>query len=363
MTVAKSGSAANKSSPLRDPVEQYNARLSIFENFSREVSRILDSALRKAGTRPQSVTWRAKDATSFRRKLEVEEGRYNDPLSQVTDLAGVRVIVYYPSDVDKVANLVEENFLVDRANTEDKRKPTDPTHFGYASLHYVVQLTPDRVKLVDYRDYEGLKCEIQIRTVLQHAWAEIEHDTAYKSTVDIPFELRRNFASIAALIELVDQQFEVLTDKARNIQEKVGKEIEGGRLEAPIDSESLVAYLKKKHLGVYPLYDESITGWVLSDVVSECIETGIKTLEDFDKAVRVSPAEKIERAYKDWRRGDLFGGLKPMNSMTAIRSVLMYNNPEKFMEFVREKRSWGKYYGVLQFYERIGRLRQSTLDR
>jgi putative GTP pyrophosphokinase len=83
-----------------------------------------------------------------------------------------------------VAELIEREFVIDRDNTVDKRKQLDPDRFGYLSLHHIVQLGPTRSQLVEYSSFGGIKAEIQTRSILQHSWAEVEHDLGYKSSID-----------------------------------------------------------------------------------------------------------------------------------------------------------------------------------
>lgn len=82
----------------------------------------------------------------------------------------------------------------------------EPDRFGYCSVHYVVEMSQKRLNLYEHQAYEGLKCEIQIRSVLQHAWAEIEHDLGYKSEIAIPKRIRRNFSRLAGLLEIADKE-------------------------------------------------------------------------------------------------------------------------------------------------------------
>ena len=72
--------------------------------------------------------------------------------------------------------------------------------FGYQSVHYLVALKEDRTSLSEYLQYKGLIAEIQVRTILQHAWAEIEHDIQYKSSETIPQPIRRRFMQLAGLL-------------------------------------------------------------------------------------------------------------------------------------------------------------------
>ena len=125
-----------------------------------------------------SISHRVKDSQSLREKMN-RPGKNYGQLSDITDLVGVRIITYLSEDVDRVSHLIESEFAVDRINSIDKRLTNDPDRFGYASLHKVCSLSDSRLGLTEYAMYRGLKCEIQIRTILQHAWAEIEHGNSF----------------------------------------------------------------------------------------------------------------------------------------------------------------------------------------
>lgn len=83
----------------------------------------------------------------------------------------MRIITYFSEDVDKIASIIQSEFEVDEHNSVDKRIKLDPVRFGYLSLHYVVKLNSTRVRLSEYIIFKDLKVEIQIRSILQHAWA------------------------------------------------------------------------------------------------------------------------------------------------------------------------------------------------
>ena len=127
--------------------------------------------------------------------------KYNN-WNEITDLASVRVITYYATDVDKVSEILESEFDVDKEHSIDKRTSLETDRFGYCSVHHVVSMSPSRLALRECYAYAGMKREIQIRTALQHAWAEIEHDIGYKSEITIPKEMRRSSSRIAGLLEI-----------------------------------------------------------------------------------------------------------------------------------------------------------------
>ncbi len=109
---------------------------------------------------------------------------------QITDLAGVRVITYFPSTLKEIDEMLSQEFkIVERSDMGAELIEED--RFGYQSIHYLVKLTPQRARLPEYDPFALSIAEIQVRTILQHAWAEIEHDIQYKSASVIPAEIRR----------------------------------------------------------------------------------------------------------------------------------------------------------------------------
>lgn len=205
-------------------MEQYDESKLVYMEFASSVKRLLDGILRGADIVCNAVTYRVKDRESLSRKIDCKNDKYSD-LSEVTDIAGVRIITYYADDVDRIATLVEREFKVDKENSIDKRKALEPDRFGYCSVHYVVEMNESRLALSEYQMFKGRKCEIQIRSVLQHAWAEIEHDLGYKSAVAIPQEVRRNFSRLAGLLEIADKEFkeirQILTSYKTEVEEKI----------------------------------------------------------------------------------------------------------------------------------------------
>ena len=217
----------------------------IYKNYSSVVQELLCSILKTNNLITHSITNREKSPTSLKEKILRDSKNYKDPLSEITDLAGVRIITYFPEDVDKIIPLIEKEFNVDPVNSIDKRKKTDFSTFGYVSVHLIVELSSQRKMLPEYSSFSGLKCEIQVRTILQHAWAEIEHDIVYKSNDEIPFELRHRFASLAGLLEVADREFEQLRIEEVKVRTEIEKKILNEQYELPINRDSLILYLSK----------------------------------------------------------------------------------------------------------------------
>lgn len=228
---------------------QYDREYRKYERFAEEVEHQIKCILEEEGIICNAVTCRLKERDSLSKKIDDKKDKYRS-LSELTDIAGVRVITYYDSDVERVCQIVEREFSVDRENSIDKRKALDPKSFGYCSVHYVVSMSEERLKLPECRAYAGMKCEIQIRTVLQHAWAEIEHDLGYKREIAIPRDIRRSFSRLAGLLEIADKEFqeirEFLTDYQQEMEEKMehpGKADAPKLPETPLDAVVLAVML------------------------------------------------------------------------------------------------------------------------
>jgi ppGpp synthetase/RelA/SpoT-type nucleotidyltranferase len=311
-------------------VTKYEKELhSIYTDFAVVVKEVIRQAVTAQGVKVHSIDPRAKGANSLRLKILSAEPPYTE-LRQVTDLAGVRVIVYFPSDVDRIVDIAE-NFDVDRENSEDKRKTIDPDHFGYSSVHYIVELDQVRAKQVEYRRFAGLKCEIQIRTILQHAWAEIEHDIGYKSRIDVPAELRRRFAVLSGLLELADREFETIRKEEESLRLRIARSLGEDKLGIAIDMVSVTEYFKGKQIGQHSL--ENIDPTELSELIGEMRGMEIRDLKTLNDAILGFDLD-INLLEKELRkiRSDL--GLHPAG---AVRVVLARAHPTEFRRVMEEK--------------------------
>lgn len=152
-----------------------------------------------------SITLRLKRRSSVSAKLARPDRTYSS-LWDLTDLVGVRVITYFEDGVDRVSRLIEGRLPVDFRHSVDKRRPAAADRFGYRSLHYVCRLGGDVLPA-------EARCEIQVRTLLEHAWAEIEHDLGYKTRESVPLAARRRLNRLAGLLELADQEFAAIRDE------------------------------------------------------------------------------------------------------------------------------------------------------
>lgn len=260
--------AVNKN---QDLLNEYDNNERLYKSFLGEIEHQVKSLLEISGVTVNAITSRFKTRDSLKGKIERKSGKY-EAISDITDIVGIRIITYFSEDVDKVAEIIESEFDVDVENSIDKRESLEPDRFGYCSLHYVVKMNAQRLSLRECSLYKDLKCEIQIRSILQHAWAEIEHDIGYKSEITVPREMRRSFSRIAGLLEIADKEFndirtsllEYKINAQQNIATKefMDREIDAVILETLANQDPNI-----KHL---------------NDHIAELMGTELHSIEDFD---------------------------------------------------------------------------------
>ncbi len=212
-----SGRRRARPSATEQAVRDYAARhaelSTVTERYVTDVRALLDDA----GINYLSVTGRTKAVESFAAKAaRTLDGRplYTDPAHEITDQVGVRVITYLQSDVAAVADLLTDQFSVlqDRDMGEET---ANEGRFGYASRHLL--LTAAGSQVATPTGSATPAAQVQIRTVLQHAWAEFEHDIRYKGSIPEHHapELDRRFALAAGLLELADREFSAIRERLR----------------------------------------------------------------------------------------------------------------------------------------------------
>ena len=213
-------------------LEEYRQQRPVFAKMRETIPAQVRALFDEAGIVVASIESRVKEEKSLAGKLELKGAKYGS-LADITDIFGMRIITFYVDDVDKVASVVERLFEVDWDNSVDKRKLHEVDRFGYMSLHYICRL-PDF----------PFRFEVQMRTILQHAWANMNHDTGYKSDVEVPVEYMRNMNRLAGMLELVDEQFSRIRTEINDYRRQVQSLVASGHLEdVPLDGDTFRSYL------------------------------------------------------------------------------------------------------------------------
>ncbi len=280
----------------RDLAAWYAAQRGVLDAFTTRVAQALQEVLDHAGVPYERVAWRTKELESFLDKAakpardDPSAFKYDDPRKQITDLSGLRVTVLLQDTVRVAEDVIRRTFKA-RA-PEVAPESADPTVPGYLSVHYLVELPQQWWGL---GDYAGLKAEIQLRTVLQHAWAQIQHDILYKES-GLPSSpgVERRLRGLAGMLELADREFQVIRSELEEEQEAADAAAEvapGG--DPPLDAAVLRAYLQRE----FQEQEEVDLSWIDAMLVI-LNELQIHTLSHLEETVglsRVEPASLRER--------------------------------------------------------------------
>ncbi len=255
-------------------VEDYKKNKKTYHAYRERIINLLTDLLSTEEIVVHQLVGRTKSLESLSKKIDDKNGKYNS-IDEITDIIGIRIITYLESDIDPVAELIEKEFLKDEGNSIDKRK-LQADRFGYKSLHVVVGLNDDRTKLKEYKRYKDLKCEIQIRSILQHAWAEIEHDLGYKGEITIPDQYKRSFNRVSALLETADIEFDRLKNELKEYEKDVPELIKSKAEIVDINSASMKSFLQTNII-----LNES------SDIIEEKIGLKMEISNNFDRIIKI----------------------------------------------------------------------------
>ena len=224
-------------------LEEYRKRIGVFEVMKDVAIRTIRDALEENRIAVTAVEGRVKSEKSLAGKLALKGHKYRE-LSDLTDLFGARIITFYSDEVDKIAALIQEKFEVDWENSVDKRKQHSLESFGYMSLHYICRIPETLFHDESMPEVNSFRFEVQMRTALQHVWANMYHDTGYKSGIEVPAEHLRNLNRLAGMLELADDEFSRIRSQINDYRRKVQALLRDNDFDMiPLNGDSFKSYL------------------------------------------------------------------------------------------------------------------------
>lgn len=237
---------------LRIPIEKQQGFIAEFEQIRPvyiEFAELIKTILNKAKDELHTmaiVEARPKGVVSFSNKI-ISKDKYKNPLVDMTDLCGGRVIVHFQSQVEKICNFIKENFEIDEANSLDAKSRLQVNEFGYRSVHYIVTPKKDSILGVEVDDkFKNLKAEIQVRTLAEHVWADISHDRIYKTDLNIPDEWKREAARLSAVLENADKEFAGMSSEIDSLTSVYELQFEAEKAEIDIlKLKTMISVLQK----------------------------------------------------------------------------------------------------------------------
>lgn len=253
-------------------VEQYeNIRPSLIR-FTKKLETLIHDILSEDNISIHLIESRTKEASSFRNKITRSNKSYKDPINEITDLCGIRIIAYYEDEVEKIENIIRSEFSVDEKNS--LIHSNSGAEFGYRSSHFIININQKRAQLKEWNYFSNFTAEIQVRTVLQHAWAAISHKLQYKQEADVPQILKRKLFRLSALFELADDEFISLRDASTELKNTVEKQIGDGNLNLPLDITSIAGILSTSQYSQAILDCAKSVGFTLGNIYSDDHEDG-----------------------------------------------------------------------------------------
>lgn len=265
---------------------QYNQKFPVYKDLAGILVNDISKLIIEKGVSIFEAKHRIKELKSAFDKIEIKS--YVDPFEEIEDFCGVRIICYYQSDVDNICKIISDNYnVLSSENTFDRLKSSE---FGYRSHHLIIKIPDEWLGAPAYRKLNGLKAEIQVRTLLMHAWAEIQHKLAYKNSEQVPENFRRKLFRLSAKFEEADEQFEEIriniSQLKADVNTGVGNILDNLRNEVVnLDTVTLMLEI------IYP--SRFISRSDVAEVLEEISRLNIKMSDLVDISLKFSKVVKI----------------------------------------------------------------------
>ena len=335
----------------------YNTRTNLYSRLMDEVCFSLKREIQARNIELNGeINYRIKKFDSFYNKIVQKQIR-GDPFDLIEDIAGVRIICLYRSDLGKIGKIIATNFTVLSSDIKTQRTPS--TEFGYMADHYIVKLS-EACKGPRYDDLKSIKCEIQIRTILMDAWDSISHHLDYKQEVDIPQNLRRDFYALSGLFYVADTHFEMFRNSVTSLKSKLRKSVNKNLfdLAQEVNLDTIQAYLTWK----FPKRARA-EKQTYSVLLKNLIDTGYDSFEKInsttDKFVPALEALEKDQLRKTKEKSAIHGklrdapflrlGFQIFDDNYAKHDILQYISIEQSKSIFKLLQEWRvKYKSLLQ---------------
>jgi len=294
---------------------EFDTNVPTYTKLVEEIKYTLWEALNEAEIKIHSVEGRVKDRPGFMEKITRKD--YSDPFNEMPDIVGARAVCLFIEDLPKIDEIIRENFTV--KVTEDKINDSAIDSFGYMSVHYECSWKESNTG-PRYRGFEGITFEIQCRTLLMDAWANVSHHLAYKGKASVPNELQKDFHALSALFYIADQQFQKFQDaSAKAEMDAPAKIVSSATVDVVIDRSTLKALL----IELYP-DRERVDDAGYSELVEELAVAGFTEINKLRKLLTkgMHKAERDEAANPPWDSQE--GSRTRYSQMGIVRQTLQY---------------------------------------
>ena len=260
---------------LEEQVKKYRSVRPQYEQFASELEDLIGKILDESGVRFTLIEHRCKTVESYAEKILRPNKSYKNPIQEITDLCGIRVVLFNHDDLRGIENLIRKAFVVDDTASVVRGENLNYNEFGYVSDHYIIKITEKRSELTEWSKFKNMNAEVQARTILQHAWASISHRIDYKQENDVPKKFRRKLSRVSALLELADDQFSQLICDRASLGESAQTSFNQGEYNLDLNLDTLEQYIQSSSEIQTLISNAKSAGFELNErdkFLSECIE-------------------------------------------------------------------------------------------
>jgi ppGpp synthetase/RelA/SpoT-type nucleotidyltranferase len=309
----------------------------IYEEAAEQSKALINEILVNSPALIHLIAARCKNVSSLCLKLREQE--YGQLTKQITDLVAARVITYYNSDIPIIVKSLNDALEVNPHKSVDKRDQLEAIAFGYTSVHLIVRTKGSWSTSPRYSALRDKWFEIQVRSILEHAWAEIEHEVVYKSGIKYPPLIKRRFARIAGAIEMLEDEFLALREHQAQLINLYKTRYDAGQdQEAELDSVRLIALLeceRPEFLGWQAAAQSGMPFAPHTD--NRCVKalkrTGIRTGRAFRVLLNSKALKKAEILFVSEHIAE------PMSHLTTARLAVLLKSPTVFADYFPEMES------------------------
>ena len=241
----------------------YEEKQPTYARFAEYIHQEVKRALSVHRIDVAKVEYRAKDAKSAVNKsqkmIASADGenvlKYTNPKNEIVDFAGVRIVAFLTTDIKQICDIITGLFDSDPDNYTNKLDTLGENKVGYMAIHHVVTLKRAVSDNPTYAHFKGLKCEIQVGTILHHAWAQIFHDRQYKfdDNIDCPSDLVRTTNLISGNLELSDRLIATAVQEYDRVLGNPDVAAYQAVLDMEVCEDALSSYMKQKAGIPYPM--------------------------------------------------------------------------------------------------------------
>jgi putative GTP pyrophosphokinase len=307
--------------------ENYRNTLHVLQSAEKAFRNLIVLLMKDRDFSEPKVMSRVKDIDESIKKFDKKYRNYLENSGEtykisdyITDMIGIRIVCIYESDIDQIAEILCDHFTeIERTDKSEEIEKSE-SKFGYKGLHLDLKLNDVRRSLPEYHPFADQRFEVQIRTIVQDAWSEVDHKLKYKR--ETPLDLKRRISRLAALFELADQEFENVRDKTL----KYESEAQSTSLD---ESKNILNAFTFVRVASDVFSDFFFSGEGVDGIVSDIKKVNEKmTIKDFRTILENNfEAINLYRSY-------LLGIGTTMTAFTAIRHCLYNSNVTRYQHVV-----------------------------